>query len=115
MNFLLYVAGTLAGLILFGIGFIGLSGMPVKPVSHLTILLEPTGLSEVVDTLYLQAFVVLGVWLLLSYWVRLAAFCAIIVILSKILLLHGWLPMTLTSGLCLLLSAVIAARVKKPT
>lgn len=108
MKLVSFVASTLSGLILCGIGFIGLTDMPARPVSQLTILLEPTGFGKTVDTAYLTAVSFVGGWLILSVWARLAAITGMILILFKIMQQHGLLALGLTIALCLLVTASIA-------
>ncbi|WP_439156240.1 hypothetical protein [Yoonia sp.] len=112
MNLLSFAASTISGLLLCGIGLIGLTDMPARPVSQLTVLLEPTGFGKKADTAYLAAISFVGVWLVLSVWARLAAMAGMVLILSKIVLHHGMLALALTIALCVLVAAAIALRTR---
>lgn len=108
MNSLSFAASAISGLVLLGIGFIGLTGMPARPIEQLTILLEPTGYGHKVDTAYLIAISITGGWLVLFVWARLAATMAMFLVLSKIMLEYGLLALVLTVLLCGLIVGAIA-------
>jgi hypothetical protein len=107
MEYISYIACTTAGLILSAIAFVGLFDISVQPIEAATILLQPSGLGEIFDDIYLWIDLALGFWLILFFWVRTASAIALALVLFKIVLLHGWIPLVLTIGLCLLLTLVI--------
>lgn len=110
MNSLSFAASAISGLVFFGIGFIGLTGMPAHPIEQLTVLLEPTGYGHKVDTAYLVAISITGAWLILFIWARLAATIAMILVLSKIMLEYGLLALAVTVLLCGLIAGAIVLR-----
>ncbi|MEL6167577.1 MAG: hypothetical protein AAFR35_02720 [Pseudomonadota bacterium] len=100
----------MAGLLLFFLAVIDLSGMPAKPVESLTILLEPTGLGNTWDTAFFIGLGFLGVWLTLGFFIRTAASLALGLILTKILLVKGLLAFGLTVGICVMISVLLCLR-----
>jgi|GEM_PF-3261731 len=107
MNYVSYIACTLAGLILCAISFVGLYNIPAQPIETLTILLEPMGYGANLDNGYLWVLMLLGVWLLLFFWVRVASGIALGLVLLKIIVLNGWVPIAITIGICILLTLVV--------
>ena len=86
LDYCAYISATLAGLILFSLGVLGLSGMPFAVSPAVSVLLQPLGWQAGYDTAYYIAFVVLGIWLVLAVFVRLAAALALALVLLKILI-----------------------------
>lgn len=113
MNSLSFAASAISGLVLLGIGFIGLTGMPAQPVEQLTILLEPTGHGSAVDTIYMAAITIVGGWLVLFVWARLAAAAAMLLVLSKIMMQYGLLALALTILLCVVIAGAITLRMRQ--
>lgn len=105
-------ASTIAGLILLGIGFIGLSGMPAKPIDRLTILMEPTGFGATFDTIYLATLMLNGFWMIMFFWARAAAIFATTAILTKILIVNGLLALALALLLCVVVFVFLIRVVK---
>ncbi|PRY79749.1 hypothetical protein CLV80_102395 [Yoonia maritima] len=93
MSYLSSLVSSIAGLILFCIGAIGLSGVTVNPSPSITVLLSPMGYGDHVDSLYYWGIVFLGFWLVLYVFVRPAALTALAMVLGKSLVLKGWVPL----------------------
>lgn len=73
-----------AGLMLFGIGTLGLVGMPGEDMHPITVLLLPSGLGAATDNIYYGFLTVLGAWLTLCIHVRVPATIALAMVLSKV-------------------------------
>lgn len=99
MQYISYPVCAIAGLLLFGIGFIGATDLPAQPISSLTILLEPLGAGPKMDMIYWEALMVLGFWITLCYWVRVPAGIALCLVIGKIAVVKGVLPLLATTGL----------------
>ena len=93
ISYLSNVVTSLAGLILFCIGSIGLSGLAVDPSPAVTMLLTPMGYGDKLDNLYYWVMLLLGIWLVMFVYVRPAAFTALTMVLGKSVVLKGWLPL----------------------
>lgn len=81
------IAATLslfAGLMLFGIGSLGLTGMPGEDMHPITVLLLPSGLGTTMDSVYYGFLTILGAWLTLCIHVRVPATIALAMVLSKV-------------------------------
>lgn len=85
MDYCAYICATIAGLILFCVGMIGLSGMPFALNPAVSVLLEPLGHADRYDNAYYVAMIALGVWLVLYVSARIAAVLALALILIKVL------------------------------
>jgi hypothetical protein len=85
LGYISYISASLAGLILFGIGAIGLSGAPHQVSPAVTMLLQTSGWDAEIETAYYITLIALGIWLVLHIYVRSAAMVALILILAKII------------------------------
>lgn len=85
MDYFANTCASVAGLLLFCIGVIGLSGMPFVENPLITSLLQPLGQSERVDQTYYFALILVGVWLVLYIQARFAALVALALVFAKIL------------------------------
>ncbi|WP_157033192.1 hypothetical protein [Loktanella sp. S4079] len=92
-RYLLQTVSLLAGLILFSIGIVGLGGLSVVPSPTVTMLLTPLGYGALVDNVYYWIMLFLGVWLVVAFYVRPAAFTALTLVVGKSAILKGWLPL----------------------
>ncbi len=108
MKFVPYAASTLAGLILFGLGIIGQYHIPAQPIDALTVLLEPTSFGVKFDDFYYFVLSAVGIWLVLYVLPRAASGIALVLVLSKMALIKGWIPVGTTVALCLLLTLIIS-------
>ncbi|WP_322895222.1 MULTISPECIES: hypothetical protein [unclassified Yoonia] len=88
LDYSAYISASFAGLLLFCIGILGLSGMPVALNPAITVLLEPLGWAHVYDTAYYLAFVFLGLWLVLCVYTRIAALLALALVMMKFVMFH---------------------------
>lgn len=86
MDYGAYICASVAGLLLFCIGLIGISGATFALSPAVTVLLQPLGYGDRYDLFYYIAMIVLGVWLVLYLYARLAAILALALILAKIAL-----------------------------
>jgi hypothetical protein len=86
MDYCANICASLAGLLLFCIGVIGLSGMPFAANPAITVMFEPIGTSARLDQLYYLALIVVGIWLVLYLHARMAALLALALVLIKIVL-----------------------------
>lgn len=86
MDYCAYICASVAGMMLFFIGLIGLSDATFVLSPAVTMLLQPLGYGDRYDLIYYTGLVVLGVWLVLSLQARLAAILALILVLAKIAL-----------------------------
>ncbi|PRY78134.1 hypothetical protein CLV80_10497 [Yoonia maritima] len=115
MNYVSYIACTISGLILCAISFIGIYNIPASPIASLTILLEPSGFGPLFDANYFKGLMVIGFWLILFVWARAAAGAALAMVLFKMIVINGWVPLTITVALCLLLTFVVTISVTPGT
>ena len=88
LDYVSYISATIAGLMLFSIGVLGLSGMPFSVNPSITHLLEPLGWATKYDTAYFIAFIFMGIWLVLSVFVKLAAVLALALVVLKIVIVR---------------------------
>lgn len=86
VDYCAYICASVAGLLMFCIGTIGLSGMPFTLSPTVTVLLRPLGYGERFDIIYYVTMVVLGIWLVLYLRARLAAILALVLVAAKIAL-----------------------------
>ena len=86
MEYCAYICASIAGLVLFCIGIIGLSGAPFALSPSVSVLLEPLGRGAQLDTIYYAALIVLGIWLVLYMQARLAALLALVLVLVKVVI-----------------------------
>ena len=115
MDYVSYIACTISGLILCAISFIGIYNVPADPIASLTILLEPSGFGPLFDANYFKGLMIIGFWLILFVWVRAAAGVALAMVLFKMIVINGWIPLTMTVALCLLLTFVVTIRIAPDT
>ncbi len=73
-----------AGLTLFGVGFLGIAGVPPEEMHPITVLLHPSGLGTTLDLVYYGVLVFLGSWLSLCIYIRVPATIALAMVLSKV-------------------------------
>lgn len=73
-----------AGLTLFGVGLMGIAGVPAEEMHPITVLLHPSGLGTTVDMIYYGVLVFLGAWLTLCIYIRVPATIALAIVLSKV-------------------------------
>lgn len=106
-----YALGVFVGLILFVIGAIGTTGMEAEPIEALTILLEPLGFGATIDNIYWLMLSALGFWITLGLYVRAPAVISICLILVKIVILGGVVPLSLTIVLCLTVSVLMMLKI----
>lgn len=85
-------ASFFVGCVLFVIGLTSSMGLVPQPISELSFLTLPTDMAPKYDQFYWNTLTLVGVWLVLFVYVRLAAIAAIALISVKIALLNGWLP-----------------------
>jgi len=81
------IAATLsltAGLILFGLGVVGATGVAHGDMHPVTVLLYPLGLSETMDIIYYAFLMFLGFWLTMCIHVRVPAGTALALVLAKV-------------------------------
>lgn len=71
------------GILLLVIGLSGSFGVFLQPIGEISFLIEPMGLGPYYDRLYWNALAFVGAWLVLFFWVRLAAVAAIALIAFK--------------------------------
>lgn len=86
MDYCAYICASIAGLVLFCIGLIGLTGTPHALSPAATLLLQPMGYGESLERYYYIALIVIGVWLVLYLQARIAAMLALVLVLAKIAL-----------------------------
>lgn len=79
------------GSVLLTIGLSGLFGVFLQPIAEISFLLEPMGFSPYYDRLYWYALTVVGSWLVLFFYARLAALTAICLIGFKWVVLNGFI------------------------
>ena len=82
---------SLVGCVLFIIGIIGIMGGNLYPVQSISFLARGTEQGAKFDQLYWAALILVGIWLILFVYARLAAGTAIILILTKGAILHDWI------------------------
>jgi hypothetical protein len=68
------------GCVLLTIGLSGLFGVFLQPIAEISFLLEPMGFGPYYDRLYWNGLTVVGFWLVLFFYARLAALTAICLI-----------------------------------
>lgn len=85
-------ASTFVGCVLFAIGLAGMAAVPLYPIDSISFLVQPTGLGPAFDQYYWIASMVVGLWLVLFVFARLAALAGIILIVGKWAILKGILP-----------------------
>ncbi|WP_162685489.1 hypothetical protein [Roseovarius amoyensis] len=73
-----------AGLTLFGVGFLGIAGVPAEEMHPITVLLYPSGLGAAPDLIYHSVLIFLGAWLSLCIYIRVPATIALVMVLSKV-------------------------------
>jgi len=83
---------TFVGCVLLAIGLAGILGMPLYPISAISYLMEPSGISASFDLQYWIALAFVGFWLVLFYFVRFAALAGIVLILGKWAILNNIIP-----------------------
>ncbi|MFU8824251.1 hypothetical protein [Yoonia sp.] len=88
LDYCAHISASLAGLILFTLGVLGLSGMPFAVSPAVTVLLQPLGWESFYDTAYYIAFVLLGFWLVLCVYVRIAGLLALALVFFKIMVVY---------------------------
>lgn len=71
------------GCLLTAIGLSGYFGVFLHPIAEISFLIEPMGLGPNHDRLYWNILMIVGMWLILCFWVRLAAIVAIGLIAFK--------------------------------
>lgn len=79
------------GCVLLTIGLSGLFGVFLQPIAEISFLLEPMGFSPYYEQLYLYALTVVGSWLVLFFYARLAALTAICLIGFKWAAINGFI------------------------
>lgn len=79
------------GCVLLAIGLSGSFGVFLQPISEISFLIEPMGFGAYYDQVYWFVLALSGAWLVLFFWVRLAALFAIGVIGIKWAVLQGLL------------------------
>lgn len=84
MDYFANTCASVAGLLLFCIGVIGLSGMPFVENPAVTVLFQSLGQSERVDQTYYLALIFVGIWLVLYIQARFAALVALVLVLLKV-------------------------------
>jgi hypothetical protein len=80
------VCASIAGLLLFCIGVIGLSGMPFDANPAITVMFQSISESRRIDHTYYFALILVGIWLVLDIRARMAAMLALALVLVKIVL-----------------------------
>ncbi|WP_322891397.1 MULTISPECIES: hypothetical protein [unclassified Yoonia] len=85
MDYFANTCASVAGLLLFCIGVIGLSGMPFAENPTITVLFQPLGQSERLNQAYYLALILVGIWLVLYIQARFAALAALVLVLLKVL------------------------------
>lgn len=85
MDYCASICASIAGLLLFCIGVIGLSGMDFAENPAITVLFQPLGSSPRVEQSYYLALIVVGIWLVLYIQARIAALVALALVLLKVL------------------------------
>lgn len=85
MDYFANICASVAGLLLFCIGVIGLSGMPFAENPAITVLFQPLGESERLNQTYYLALILVGIWLVLYIQARFAALVALVLVLLKVL------------------------------
>ena len=55
----------------------------LQPIAEISFLIEPMGFDPYYDKVYCNSLAVIGIWLVLFFWVRLAAIAAIGLIAFK--------------------------------
>ncbi|MDE0590405.1 hypothetical protein OU789_10750 [Halocynthiibacter sp. C4] len=88
MRVISYWAAAFSGLNMFAIGIVGTTVINADPINAIPILLEPTSLGPKIDTAYYITFMALGLWLVLSMFVRIPAAIALIMIMAKMFILN---------------------------
>lgn len=78
------------GCVLLTIGLSGIFGVFLQPIAEISFLIEPMGLGPDHDRIYWNALTIVGFWLVLFFYARLAALTAIILIGFKWLVLKGF-------------------------
>ena len=71
------------GFLLLAIGVSGSLGVFLQPIAEISFLIEPMGFGPYYDQLYWKMLTVVGIWLILFFWARLAAISAIWLIAFK--------------------------------
>ena len=97
------------GLILFGLAVFGLMDVPQADSTLLSVILQPSGYSPLLDQVYLGVIGLLGFWLTLRIHVRVPAAIALGLILGKMILVQasGTLGIVVTVGLSLIVVAAL--------
>ena len=80
------------GCLLLVIGLCGTFGIYLQPIAEISFLIEPMGLGAYYDRLYWNGMIIIGMWLVLFFWARAAAICAIGLITLKFMVLKGFFP-----------------------
>jgi len=83
-------AATLAGAVLLAIGLSGRMGLPLYPVDNISFLMQPMPLSAAINHIYWTTLAIVGIWLILYVFVRLAAAVALALIGIKWAVLQGY-------------------------
>jgi hypothetical protein len=83
---------TFVGCVLLAIGLSGILGLPLYPISAISYLAEPSGVSDSFDRQYCFALAFVGFWLVLFFFVRFAALAGIVLIVGKWAIQHDILP-----------------------
>ena len=86
-------ASIFVGCVLFIIGLTSSMGVVLQPISELSFLTTPTDMAPKYDQLYWNTLTLVGIWLVIFVYVRLAAIAAIALISVKFSFLNGWLPL----------------------
>jgi hypothetical protein len=92
-------AATLCGVVLFAIGFCGRMGIPLYPVQNISFLTQPMPLSATINNAYWTALAIVGIWLTLYFFVRLAAALALALIGFKWAVLQGYFVVFFERGI----------------
>ncbi|MGJ8686830.1 MAG: hypothetical protein ACSHWQ_05075 [Spongiibacteraceae bacterium] len=80
---------TVVGLVLFLIGLSGVTSLFLQPIEQISFLLTPLEVPAFYNQLYWQALILVGIWLTIFYFARIAATIAIALISGKWLMLNG--------------------------
>lgn len=79
----------LVGLVLFVVGLSAATGLVLQPISQISFLVTPMDVPAFYNQLYWQALSLVGIWLTMFYFARIAAAIAIALISGKWLILNG--------------------------
>jgi len=89
-TFVAQSAAALVGIVLMAIGVSGRLGLPLYPVEDISFLMQPMPLGDAVNGYYWLLLALVGFWLILFVYPRLASAVAIALIAFKWAALQGY-------------------------